>query len=86
MKRYMINELVNHYHMVEIDDELDIENIVETAKPLLAMATGYEAIEDILQYHKEEHGLNYMIKPNYCGARSENIEVVGCEDDSPELD
>lgn len=86
MRKYVIAETVTHYHMVEIDDELDIEDVVKTAKSLLSTATGYEAIEDILQYHKEEHGFDYTIKPNYCGTCSENIEVMGCDEDSPELD
>lgn len=86
MKKYVIAETVTHYHMVEIDDELNIEDVVETANPLLSLATGFKAIEDILQYHKEEHGFDYTVKPNYCGTCSEGLEIAGCEDDSPELD
>lgn len=86
MKKYVIAETVTHYHLVEIDDELDIDDIIREARLLLSTAVGYEAIEDILKDYKEEHGFDYTVKPNYCGTCSEGLEIVGCEDDSPELD
>ena len=86
MKRYMVREVVTHYHSVEVDDEVDICNVIGEAKTLLHQTTGFEAIEDVLNGYQNKYGFDYPVKPNYCGTCSEGLEIVGCEDDSPELD
>ncbi len=86
MKRYMVREVVNYYHSVEVDDEVDICNVIKEANALLHQATGFEAIGDVLYGYYEKYGLDYRVQPNYCGTRSEGLEIVGCDDDSPELD
>lgn len=86
MKRYMVREVVTHYHSVEVDDEVDICNVIGEAKTLLHQTTGFEAIEDVLNGYQNKYGFDYTVKPNYCGTCSEGLEIVGCEDDSPELD
>ena len=86
MKKYVIAETVIHYHSIEVDDEVDIYDVVKEAKPLLHGATGFEAIEDVLDSYQNKYGFNYTVKPNYCGTCSEELEIIGCEDDSPELD
>ena len=86
MKRYMVREVVTHYHSVEVDDEVDICNVIGEAKTLLHQTTGFEAIEDVLNGYQNKYGFDYKVKPNYCGTCSEGLEIVGCEDDSPELD
>ena len=86
MKRYMVREVVTHYHSVEVDDEVDICNVIGEAKTLLHHTTGFEAIEDVLNGYQNKYGFDYTVKPNYCGTCSEGLEIVGCGDDSPELD
>lgn len=86
MKKYMIRETVQHYHSVEVDDEVDIYNVIEEANTLLHQATGFEAIEEVLNDYQSKYGFDYTVKPNYCGTCSEELEIVGCDDDSPELD
>lgn len=86
MKRYMVREVVNHYHSIEVDDEVDICSIIKEAKTLLHQATGFEAIEDVLYSYYKKYGFDYTVKPNYCGTCSEGLEIVGCDEDSPELD
>ena len=86
MKRYMIRETVTHYHSIEVEDEVDIYNVIKEAKTLLHQATGFEAIEEVLNGYQNKYGFAYTVEPNYCGTCSEGLEIVGCEDDSPELD
>lgn len=86
MKKYVVREVVNHYHLIEVDDEVDICNVIKEAKTLLHRATGFEAIEDVLNDYQNKYGFDYTVKPNYCGTCSEGPEIVGCDDDSPELD
>lgn len=86
MKRYMVREVVNHYHSIEVDDEVDICDVIKEAKTLLHQAAGFEAIEEVLSSYQNKYGFDYTVKPNYCGTCSEELEIVGCDDDSPELD
>lgn len=75
--KYMLCEVVKHYHEVDIDDELDIQDIVNEANRAKSMyETGYETIEDILKAYKEEYGFEYTVKPNYMGTDSIDITVV----------
>ena len=39
MKKFVICETVNHYHMVEVDDEIDIEKVVR-GRGASSMAVG----------------------------------------------
>lgn len=86
MKRFCVKETVNHYHMIEIDDELSIDDIVSLARQHLKDNTGFGAINQILSGIEHKYGFDYSVKPNYCGATAEALEVMGCDDDSPELD
>lgn len=86
MKKYVIAETVTHYHSIEVDDEVDISDVIKEAKTLLHQATGFEAIEEVLNGYQNKYGFDYTVKPNYCGTCSEGLEIVGCDDDSPELD
>lgn len=86
MKKYVIAETVTHYHSIEVDDEVDICDVIKEAKTLLYQSTGFEAIEEVLNGYQNKYGFDYTVKPNYCGTCSEGLEIVGCDDDSPELD
>ena len=86
MKKYVVAETVTYYHMVEIDDELDIEDIVNSARQDVKNNTGYEALESKLKHYQSLYNFDYSIKPNYCGTSCTGMYVIGCGDDSPELD
>ena len=75
MKKFVICETVNHYHMVEVDDEIDIEKVVADAKALIKMSPGVEALADILEDYKYHHGLDYCIQADCCGTSTENLTV-----------
>ena len=75
MKKFVICETVNHYHMVEVDDEIDIEKVVADAKALIKMSSSVEALVDILEDYKYHHGLDYDIKADFCGTSTENLTV-----------
>lgn len=75
--KYMVCETVKHYHEVDIDDELDIQDIIDQANAAKAMCdTGYDAIKEILSVYEEEYGFDYIVKPNYLGTDSIDITVV----------
>lgn len=86
MKSFVVKEIVNHYHKVTIDDELGVDDIVSLARQYLKRNTGFEAINQVLLGIEHKYGFAYSIKPNYCGTETVHMEVMGCDDDSPELD
>lgn len=76
--KVMVCEIVRHYHEVELDDELDVEDIVKRAMDNNRMYdTGYEAIEDILKKYEDKYGFSYKIKANACGTEVEDMSVIG---------
>lgn len=77
MKKYMIQERVNHYHEVIIDDEIDIESLISKASLIQQQFdTGYEAIEDILKRYEDKYGFLYEVNPNTCGTEVIDIEAI----------
>lgn len=76
-KSYLIREVVNHYHTITLDEELDINDIIERAKASSKLYdTGYEAIGAVLKQYKDRYGFDYNIKPNDCGTEMLDIDVV----------
>lgn len=86
MKSFVVKETVNHYHKVTIDDELGVDDIVSLARQYLKGNTGFEAINQVLLGMEHKYGFEYSVEPNYCGTETAHMEVMGCDDDSPELD
>lgn len=79
MKKYMIKETVDHFHEIEIDDELELHlgEIIQLANEIKhGFNTGYETLDCILQKYKNEYGFIFRIKPNSCGTDVLNMEVV----------
>lgn len=77
MKKYMVKEIVEHYHEVEIDDELNIEEIITKASRVNRMYdTGYAAIEATLQWYQDHYGFEFAMKSNACGTDSIEMDVV----------
>lgn len=76
-KTFLICETVNHFHTITLDEELDIDDIIERAKPSSKMyETGYEAVESILKAYKDRYGFDYKIKPNDCGTEVLDMDVI----------
>lgn len=76
MAKYIIAESVTHFHEVECDDELDIEQVIDKAKhDLHRFDTGYEAIDGVLDGYKKLYGFEYSVKPNACGAETVNMDL-----------
>lgn len=76
-KSYLIRETVNHFHTITLDEELDIDDIIERAKPSSKMyETGYEAVEAILKAYKDRYGFDYKVKPNDCGTEVLDMDVI----------
>lgn len=87
MKSFVIKEIVNHYHKVTIDDELDIEEIVQSSREWRnGCDPGYIGLENVLKAYKKLYDFDYSVEPNYCGTETKYMEVIGCDEDSPELD
>lgn len=87
MKSFVVKETVLHYHKVEIDDELNIEEVVASARNRqFSDETGYEALNRLLEKFKDRYDFEYSVEPNYCGTETKYMEVIGCDEDSPELD
>lgn len=76
MAKYIVAENVIHYHEIEIDDELNIDEIVEEANSMTGRRnTGYEALDELLKKYQNKFDFNYEIRPNYCGAISMGMEI-----------
>lgn len=77
MKKYMIKEIVEHYHEVDIDEELDIEEIINKANRAKKLYdTGYDAIKAVLQRYQESYGFDFNVKTNACGTDCVDMSVV----------
>lgn len=76
-KTYEICETVRHWHLVTVDDEVNIEDVIKQCNDNLPRYdTGYEAIEDVLEDIKDRYGLEFEMKKNYCGTESEGLSVM----------
>lgn len=76
-KLYMIKEVVNHYHVVECDEELDIEEIIDNARDEKnRYETGYEAIEAMLKPYEEKYGFEFNVKANAEGTDCIDLTIV----------
>ena len=72
-----LTENVNHYHLVSISDELDLEEIMDEVRISLNMYdTAHEAMEAILKKYKDKYDYDYRIEPNYCGTSINSVSVM----------
>lgn len=75
--RYMLCETVRHYHEVDIDDELDMQEIVNNANKIKdEFDTGYEAVEHILSGYNDGYGFEYEVMPNSMGTETIDITII----------
>lgn len=66
--RLILAETVVHYHMIEMDDEIPVDEALAQARELVAdNHAGYEAMDTVLNRYKQQYGFEYELKPNYCG-------------------
>ena len=76
-KKYLVSEIVTHFHTITLDEELNIEEIIDWANNNAKLYdTGYEAIEAILERYKEKYGFEYGVEPNDCGTEVLDMDVV----------
>lgn len=78
MKRIEVCEVIKCYHLIEVDDEVDIEELIQLAN--------YEsgrhesgccgAVRTQLDKLKNTYGFDYEIKLNYCGTEVDGISIV----------
>lgn len=75
--KYVVCEIVRHYHEIDInDDEIDPVDLVEQAKSRANKDNfGYESLKEVLKFYKEKYGLDYEVKPNFCGTEMEDMFI-----------
>ena len=77
MKRIEVCEVVKYYHLIEVDDEVDIEEIIKQANETLSKHdSGCDAIKAQLERLKNRYGFEYEIKHCYCGTEIEGLNVM----------
>lgn len=77
MKKYMLCERANHYHEVEVDDEVDIEGVLDKAfEEKDRYNTGYESIEDTLLQLRKMFGFGFKLSPNACGTETIGFDII----------
>lgn len=75
--KYLIKETVHHYHEVELNEELDIEEIIKTADRNKGRhESGCESIESALRRYFKSHGFEFKVIPNKYGTECVSIDVV----------
>lgn len=75
-KTYIFKETVNHFHQVEMDDEIDVEAMTMWLElNAYRYETGYEAIAAYLSDKKSTYGFDFDVKPNYCGTEILDLQV-----------
>ena len=73
----MIRELVEQFHEVELDDELNIEKVVNLANENQSQYdSGYEAIGNILFKYKQHYGFEYHVNPRKYGTNTITLDIV----------
>lgn len=76
-KKFLVKEVVNHFHTITLDEEISIENLIEQANRMANMYdTGYKAIGEILERYKDKYGFEYDVEANGCGTETLEIELV----------
>ena len=76
-KTYEICETVRHWHLITVDDEVNIEDVIKQCNDNLPRYdTGYEAIAYALEDYKNKYSFEYEVKPNFCGTDVISMEVM----------
>lgn len=77
MAKYVITELVARYHQVEVDDEINIEEVINSADSLKhRYDSGCDAIEAVLRQYEDKYGFEYSVYEDECGTSVESISVA----------
>nr|DAR61785.1 MAG TPA: hypothetical protein [Caudoviricetes sp.] len=80
--KLIIGETKTEYHLVEVDDEIDMNVIIEQIKSgLSSYEHGWEALRDILDLYKLNFGVNYELKPIECGTEIDDIYIENIIDE-----
>lgn len=79
--KYVIAETKVEYHLVEADEDLDMESIIQQVKTNLSKYEyGWEAIRELLDLYELNFGICGTILPNECGKEVLNIEITQAEE------
>ena len=74
--RYIVEEVVSHYHIVETSEEVDMEQVITmAASNINRFDTGYEAIKDVLWRMADKCNIEYNVIPNYCGTKTVDMAL-----------
>lgn len=77
MRKYMVCETKKSYHLIEVDEDVNFEEVIhELNDSLSKYDSGCEAISTALDKIKNTYGLDYEIKCNYCGTEIDGISIV----------
>lgn len=75
--KYNICETIKHYHIVNIDDELNIEEVIQMAEAISQrFDTKLEALQYSLGFFKRTHNLDYSIEKDGAGFEAVDMYVL----------
>ena len=78
MKKIEVCEIVKRYHVVEVEDEVDMEAITANINHNTSRyENGREALETALNKIKDACGLDYVIHEDCCGTELDELCAMG---------
>lgn len=79
--KLMIKEVCAHYHELELDDDVDLEELTERVKQsAYELNDCCEAVEEVMGAY-EDDGVAYWFKPNNAGTDCVSIEIEQEDED-----
>ena len=77
MKKVLVCEVTKAFHLIEIDDEIDAEELIKKSSTLLSRCDdGLEALSKILEIYRHNYGFDYLFRENYAGKVTESLDYV----------
>lgn len=75
--KYLVCETVKHYHMIDIDEELDAESVVNEAfDNVESFDNGVEAVKEELSKYDVLYGFRFDIKPDFGGTETVSMTIT----------
>lgn len=75
--KYLVCETVKHYHLIDIDEELDAENVVNEAfDNVESFDNGVEAVKEELSKYDVLYGFRFDIKPDFGGPETVSMTIT----------
>lgn len=78
MKRIEVCEVIKCYHLIEVDDEVDVEELIQLANYESGRheSGSCGSVRAQLERLKDTYGFDYEIKLSYCGTEVDGISIV----------